>query len=95
MTRIIIEIMVEVLSILGIATKEVKQNRISKYPPYKVVAVDWTTFRKIWEEADGKDRDGRCAEEAGQTDSWRGLDEHCTKPESYARCGRESGVGRR
>ena len=50
-------------------------------------------FRKIWEEADRKDRDGRCAEEAGQTDSRRGLDGDCTKPESYARCGRVSGGG--
>ena len=31
MTDIIIQIMVEVLSILGIATKEIKQGRISKY----------------------------------------------------------------
>ena len=40
MMNMIIEILVEVISILGIATKEVKQNRISKYPPYKVAAVD-------------------------------------------------------
>ena len=40
MMNMIIEIMVEVLSILGIAMKEVKQGRISKYPPYKVVPVD-------------------------------------------------------
>ena len=31
MMNIIIEIIVEVLSILGIATKEIKQGRISKY----------------------------------------------------------------
>jgi hypothetical protein len=31
MMNIIIEIMIEVLSILGIATKEIKQSRISKY----------------------------------------------------------------
>ena len=40
MMNMIIEIMVEVLSILGIATKEVKQSRISKYPLDKSVAVD-------------------------------------------------------
>ena len=40
MMNIIIEIMVAVLSILGIATKEIKQNPISKYPLYKFVAVD-------------------------------------------------------
>jgi hypothetical protein len=32
MINIIVEIMVQVLSILGIATKEIKQNPISKYP---------------------------------------------------------------
>ena len=40
MMNMIIEIMVEVLSVLGIATKEIKESRISKYPRYKVVAVD-------------------------------------------------------
>ena len=35
MMDIIIQIMVEVLSILGIATKEIKQSRISKYSLYK------------------------------------------------------------
>jgi hypothetical protein len=38
--RIIILIMVEVLSILGIATEEIKQGRISKYSMYKYVTVD-------------------------------------------------------
>ena len=38
MMNIIIQIMVEVLSILGIATKELKQGRISKYSLYKYVA---------------------------------------------------------
>jgi hypothetical protein len=40
MTDIIIQTMVEVLSILGIATKEIKQRRIGKYLPYKYVNVD-------------------------------------------------------
>ena len=40
MTDIIIQIMVEVLSILGVATKEIKQSRISKYLVYQNVAVD-------------------------------------------------------
>ena len=35
MMNIIIRIMVEVLSILGIATKEMKQSRMSKYLLYK------------------------------------------------------------
>jgi hypothetical protein len=40
MMDMITKIMVEVLSILGIATKEIKQSRISKYPLNKYVTVD-------------------------------------------------------
>ena len=35
MMDLIVQIMAEVLSILGIATKEIKQGRMSKYLPYK------------------------------------------------------------
>ena len=40
MLDVIIQIMAEVLSILGIATKEIKQGRMSKYSPYKCDIVD-------------------------------------------------------
>ena len=40
MMNIAIQIIVEVLSILGIATKEMKENRISMYMPYKYITVD-------------------------------------------------------
>ena len=39
MMDIIIQIIVEVLSILGIVTKEIKQGRLSKYSLYKYVTV--------------------------------------------------------
>jgi hypothetical protein len=39
MMDIVIQILVEVLSILGIATKEIKQGRISKYSLYKYISV--------------------------------------------------------
>ena len=39
MMNIIIQIIVEVLSILGIATKEMKQSRISMYSFYKYIPV--------------------------------------------------------
>jgi sensor histidine kinase YesM len=55
MMDIITQIMVEVISILGIATKEIKQGRMSKYLLYKYDNVDWRMFRKICEEADWKD----------------------------------------
>ena len=40
MTNIIMETMVEVLSILAIATKDIKENTASKYPLYTFVADD-------------------------------------------------------
>ena len=40
MTDIIIKIMVEVLSILGIATREMKQSRMSEYFLYNCASVD-------------------------------------------------------
>jgi hypothetical protein len=40
MMDMIIQIMVEVLSILGIATKEIKQGRMSEYFVYKYDVVD-------------------------------------------------------
>ena len=40
MMDIIIRIIVEVLSILGIATKEIKQGRMSEYFAYKYDVVD-------------------------------------------------------
>jgi hypothetical protein len=40
MMELIIQIMAEVISILGIATKEIKQGRMSKYFPYKSDIVD-------------------------------------------------------
>ena len=35
MMDLIVQIMAEVLSILGIATEQIKQGRMSKYLPYK------------------------------------------------------------
>ena len=40
MMDIIVQIMVEVLSILGIATREIKQGRMSEYSVYRYVTVD-------------------------------------------------------
>ena len=55
MTSIIIQIVVEVLSILGIATKKIKQGRLSKYSLYKYITVNGTMSRKICKQADPKD----------------------------------------
>ena len=56
MMDIIIQIIVEVLSILGIATEEIKQSRLSKYSPYNVSPL---TGRSAFSERFGKKLIGR------------------------------------
>jgi hypothetical protein len=55
MVDTIATIMVEVLCILAIATKEIKQGRTSKCLLYKYVTVDENLFRKIFKETGRKD----------------------------------------
>ncbi len=54
MIDMIVKIMVEVLSILGIATKEMKQGRISMSFLYNRLLLIKKVVRKIPEEADWK-----------------------------------------
>ena len=51
----IARILAEVLSILGIATKEIRQGRMSKYMLYKYENSDRVMFRKICNDADRQD----------------------------------------
>ena len=46
----VMKIMVEVLNIIGIATKDIKQGRTSMYFLYKEVPVDRNIFREISKE---------------------------------------------
>lgn len=55
MVDTITTIMVEVLSILAIATKEMKQGRTSKSLLYKFVTVYRNIFRKVFKEVGQKD----------------------------------------
>jgi hypothetical protein len=55
MVDIITKIMVEVLNVLGIATKEIRQGRTSKLLLYNHVPVNRTVLRKIPKEIDRKD----------------------------------------
>ena len=55
MMDILVRIMVEVLSILGVAIKEIKQGRMSTFAQYKCENVDRRMFRKIFEEVDRTD----------------------------------------
>jgi len=61
MVDIITKIMVEVLNVLGIATKEIRQGRASKLFLYHCLAFDRTAIRKIFKEIDRNDRYRRCA----------------------------------
>jgi hypothetical protein len=56
MTEVIVKIMTEVLSILSIATKEIRRSRASELIIGCIsgVDVDLSSFRKIHEEARGK-----------------------------------------
>jgi hypothetical protein len=56
MRDIIVEIMVEVVTILGIATKEVKRGRMSELLLDGVIILADTSYRKVLENADGKQR---------------------------------------
>ena len=69
MMDMMVKIMVEILSILGIATKEIKQGRTSELYLYKYGKIDVWFFRKISEEIGWKNGYGRCAEETGQIDT--------------------------
>ena len=55
MVKTITAILVEVLNIIGIATKVMKQGRTSKYFVSKLVPGDKGISRKIREETDGKE----------------------------------------
>jgi hypothetical protein len=53
MTEILVEIMVEVLTLLAVATKEMKLGRISELTPRRLSTIfDSDLFRKVFEEVD-------------------------------------------
>ena len=57
MTDIIIEIMVEVLTILAIATKEAKRGRLSELYQVDLLFLTDMLSRKVYEEVGRKHRD--------------------------------------
>ncbi len=56
MTDIIMKIMIEVLSVLAIATKEIEQRRTSEFIPREFSLLTRCAFRNIFEEVIGKER---------------------------------------
>lgn len=84
MVDTITKIMVEVLSILAIATKEMKQGQTSKSILYRfVITVDRNILRNISKEVGRKDRCRGCAEEARQADARGGSNGHCPSPTGH------------
>ena len=81
MVNTVTKIMVDVLNVLGIATKEIRQGRMSELLLYSCVAVDRTILRKISKKTDRKDRYRRCAEEARQAHSRGGSNGCCASSE--------------
>ena len=77
MRCIIVKIMVEVLTILAIATKEAKRGRFSEsmwcISVYLTILADML-FRKVLYEVDGKQRRRGQPGEVGQIDTRRGTD---------------------
>ena len=60
----IVKVMVEVLCIIAIATKEIKENRTSELILANKMSICLVLFRKVSEEAGGKDGYRGCAAEA-------------------------------
>jgi len=84
MTGIAIDIMVEVLTIVGIATKEVKRGALSRFIQRWFPSLTRILFREISEEVDGKHRHRRKSTEVGQLDTRGGEDGSCTAADHRA-----------
>jgi hypothetical protein len=70
MTDIIVKVMVEVLLILALVTKEIKQGKISKFFLDDIPSsFDLSYFRKILEKVGWKVGYRRCVTKAGQTNA--------------------------
>jgi len=82
MVDIIIKILVEVINLLGITTKEIRQGRASKSQLCKYVAVDGAFLRKISKETNGKDPYQGRAEEIRLADARGGSSGCCASFES-------------
>jgi hypothetical protein len=89
MTDISIKIMVEVLKILGLATKEIKQRRPSEPVGIYESYLDLTFFREISEEASGQERYRGRSEEAGYAHAIGSSDGDCGSFKGHAQGGRQ------
>ena len=87
MMGIIVDIMVEVLTILGIVTKEVKRGRFSESMLCRFRILDLTLLtlrcRKVFEEVVREHKDRGQPAEVGQIDARRGTDGVCRVAEGH------------
>ena len=90
MTGIIVEIMVEVLVILAIATKEIKQRRSSESINSCYIILDSLVLRSVCEEVTGKEQDRGLPEKARYTNSGGSSDGDRGSLESHAKGGQQS-----
>jgi hypothetical protein len=77
MTDAIVKVMVEVLSILAIATKEINQRRASELISGDRSNLGLLFFRNVSEEACEKDENRGCAAEARGSDTGGSSDGSC------------------
>ena len=85
MTDIIVKVMVDVLLILALVTKEVKQGKISKLILDGVPSsFHLSFFRKIFKETCGKVGYRGCVAKAGQTNARGKSDGGCARSEGRA-----------
>jgi hypothetical protein len=77
MTNVIVQIMVEVLTILAIMTKEAKRGLLSESMPYISTFLTDRLFREVFQEVDGKQRHRGQSGQVGQVDARRGTDGIC------------------
>jgi hypothetical protein len=87
MTDTIVKIMVEVLLILAIVTKEIKRNKASKlklpFSGQRLGSRLLLKFRKVFEEVGGQNGYGGCSAEAGEIDARGSSDGCCARFESH------------
>ena len=88
MTKIIVDIMVEVLTILGIATNEAKRGRFSESILCRFTIPELTDspIRKVFEEVVREHRDRGQPAEIGPIDSRGVADGGCGVAKGHSRC---------
>ena len=75
MIDIIVKIMAGLLSVLALATKQIKQGRFSKHALLHIPTPGSTCYREIRKEIAGRERGRVCSAEVGQADPGRGSDD--------------------